>query len=163
MYRKEQSMTGRHCTPTPTAGLPFVAALSLLAGCAGITTYSEDGRIETRSQQDFETYAESVFRRQNEAGSELAMIYMDLDGDADANSIETLSSAEDRMLDACRPLNDAALLQVKGEEPGFFKKLHVMNSLSRCERYTGELEYLLQRLDYAHPQENAAAEASGNF
>jgi hypothetical protein len=156
-------MTGRHSTSLSTAGLPWVAALSLLAGCAGITTYSEDGSIETRSQQDFEAYAESVFRRQNEAGSDLVIIYMDLDSDADAGSLEALSSAEDRMLDACRPLNDAALMWVKGEEPGFFQRLHLMNSLSSCERYTDELEYLLQRLDYAHPQENAAAEASGNF
>jgi hypothetical protein len=132
------------------------------SGCANVTTYAPDGRMEVRSQAEFETYAESVFRRQNEAGSQLVYIYTDLESIDDA-SYKAITSSEERMLQACEPVNQMAVLMLNQEEPDFFFKIHFMNSLSACDVAASELELLLKKADYSHPQEDAAAEAGSLY
>lgn len=136
--------------------------LASVNGCANVTTYAPDGSMEVRNPDEFETYAESVFRRQNEAGSELVYVYTDLDN-IDEASFEAITSSEERMLEACEPVNQMAILRLKEEEPDFFFKIRFINSLASCDLAASELELLLKKADYAHPQEDAAAEASSLY
>jgi hypothetical protein len=75
---------------------------------------------------------EAVFRLQNAVMDELIVAQLPLLTSLDANDIE-LAGYEDRLVDECASINEAASLGVTGDRPGVGLKLRVLMSLSGCE------------------------------
>lgn len=90
--------------------------------------------------------AESIFRRQNLIVSEVMILTMDKES-------ETLSAAEQEMLDACVDLNAYAVRvrdklgdQLLGEQ--LIAQQRVLNSLDACDAATSKVEDLVRSGSY---------------
>lgn len=122
--------------------LLLIAAANVLQGCSIFGNISGD-----EEQQNFAKYAEEVFRRQNNATSEVMTLSADdLDNKA---QYETLLSVERNMQNACELLNDFAARDGNGENSNVFFKARVGNAVKDCDRATQKLENLLEELDLA--------------
>jgi hypothetical protein len=123
--------------------LPLLAAANLLAGCMtlGDIPGGED------DPQSFAAYAEDVFRRQNNATSEVMTLSPDQVGDA--AQYEALLSAEKNMQSACELLNDYAQRTQDGENTNLLFRSRVGIAVKNCDRATYKLETLLEDLDMA--------------
>jgi hypothetical protein len=81
---------------------------------------------------DFAAYVETVFRRQNEVASELAL---EIEGeDPDSARYGELDAAELALLDACLGLNELAAHQRDGEPLRGFRALERARQAPDCER-----------------------------
>lgn len=109
---------------------PF-AIVALVVGCA---VTSVDG-VRLRPGSDaFSDYVESVFRRQNEIATELALVLDDEPPETERYG--TLEDAELELLRACRTLNELAEAQRDGESPGGIGALKRARLAPDCERAT---------------------------
>ena len=92
---------------------------------------------------EFRTYGETVFRLQNAVMDELIGAE-DFDADPFIVGAAALLAAEERIVDSCRDLNEAASILAEGRELGLPLKLRVFNSIARCEASTLAVKALFE-------------------
>ncbi|MFI3119135.1 MAG: hypothetical protein QX203_04075 [Methylococcaceae bacterium] len=123
--------------------LPFITLLALLPGCT-LWTEIVDEQIPPGS---FSSYAETVFRRQNSAISQLMMLSLD---ELENNNIYAeLLAAEKSLQKACAPLNSYAEKHQEGESTSLLLSARVGKSINACDSATTTMEALLKKLDQA--------------
>ncbi len=115
----------------------------LLQACATVTTTLPDGSHKTRSIEDFEHYAESVFRRQNQATAQAGML---LDEDLNQDDYNALEAAETAMLRACKSLNEIANRKIDQQDSDILLQLEIKRSIGECDYATQKVEQLNQQL-----------------
>ncbi len=117
----------------------------ILAGCAGVTTTTPDGRETTRSRDEFEQYVKSVLRRQSSASIETGQLL-----DETIDNPETrlaLETAERKMLLACDALNRVVHQKMEQNDPGILLEIEVKNTIGDCDFATRDLERLIGTLE----------------
>jgi hypothetical protein len=114
------------------------AVLVLIGGCA-VTRV--DGERLRPGSDDFSDYVESVFRRQNEVATELALAIEDESVETDRYA--ALEDAELALLVACRGLNELALAQRNGERIRGLGALKRARLAPECESATNRAASLL--------------------
>lgn len=122
-----------------SACLALILALTLIA-CTRITTVMPDGRETTRTREEFETYVESVFRRQNQALLEAGEM---LESPLDPNNVRQLEYAEKRVLQACGALNQVAREKMENHDPDILLEIKVKDSIGDCDFATKVLEEVI--------------------
>lgn len=131
-------------TDIRNSGCSIILILSVFAtGCSTISTVTPDGHRESRSVDEFKSYAEDVFRRQNKASSELILLLIDIES-SDQENYSKLQNAEKRIMDACQPLNSMAVMMVENRKIDMSMKYSVMTSVSECDYITRDVEELLR-------------------
>lgn len=119
------------------------AAWLLCAGCTAPAVVGTDGSgVAQAGDGDFRSYAEAVFRLQNAMLDEL-IVSADAGATHSTSAVAALSTAEERLVDHCRHLNEAASISAVGGEPGLPLKLRVMNSVAECEAAALDVRTLL--------------------
>lgn len=123
--------------------LPLLAAVNFLSGCVNLGEIPSD----EIKPQGFAAYAEEVFRRQNNATSQVMTLSPDdLD---DPEQYDALLTAEKNMQSACELLNDYASHSQEGEKMTLLFRSRVGISVKKCDHATQKLETLLQDFDVA--------------
>jgi hypothetical protein len=107
-------------------------------GCVA-TVQPLEGASMRISSDAFRSYAEQVFRLQNEIASELALRL-----DDDTAETEMLEAAEDAVLAACRLLNATAARRRDGGGVRPFGDLRTARSVPACESAAREARRQLQ-------------------
>lgn len=102
-----------------------------MSGCASVTTAG--GKTLRVRSDAFAAYAEGVFREQNRIASRLAFALADLD-ETSGPRYDSLTSAEDALLDACAGLNDVAARVRDGRNAGALRGLRAAREAPACER-----------------------------
>jgi len=115
----------------------------LTTSCSTITTVSPNGDQETRTVDEFKVYAENVFRRQNQASSKLIMLLIDNET-SDLENYNSLVEAEERILDACWPLNNIVVMKIENQPIDLSTQYKVMNTISDCDYITRDVEEFLR-------------------
>ncbi len=115
-------------------------ATLLLQACATVTIRTAGGGEKTMTIEEFEQYTEAVFRRQNHASDQVIMLAEEVD----QTTYQKLAEAEEKMLEACRPLNEIAARQRDQESVGLALKLEIAPTIDACDRATTRLETLLR-------------------
>jgi hypothetical protein len=118
--------------------LSFLALFALATGCA---VTSVDGERLRPGSDAFADYVESVFRRQNEVATALALAIDD--EPAGSDRFAALEDAELDLLIACRTLNELAEASRDGERPGGMSALRRARLAPDCERATERADELL--------------------
>lgn len=121
----------------------LLALLVVLGGCTTVT--SLDGRSMRMRSDEFRTYVESVFRRQNEVATELAFALEATDFGS-AQYVE-LESAESALLDACAWLNETAARRQSGQATQRLRAAREARNTPACERAAAATEQLLDRIN----------------
>ena len=93
---------------------------------------------------EFRQYVGEVFRRQNQVTGEVMMLSEEELSEAD---YENLSEAENRMLEACKDLNEYAVHVRDGLSIGLYLRHSAMNSTEECEQATQGVESLLEKIE----------------
>jgi hypothetical protein len=119
--------------------LPIV----LLQACSTVTTTLPDGSHKTQSIEEFEQYAESVFRRQNQATAQAGML---LDEDLNPGDYNAMEAAESDMLRACKALNEIANRQIDQQDSNILLELEVKQTIGECDYATQNVEQLFELL-----------------
>ncbi len=109
----------------------LIAISLLLSGCSLMEMITHE--------QALSSYAESIFRRQNEVTSKLMMIPED-----ELDDPEAVYQAEMNMHKACRLLNEYSQREMEGKPVSLLFKKRVRNSLEDCDESIQELEELLE-------------------
>jgi hypothetical protein len=112
----------------------MLLAPALLLGLCGCAVTSFDGTRMALKSDAFADYVESVFRRQNEVASALALELEN--GDPDSDRYRDLDAAELGLLEACVGINELAARQRDGEPLGGLKALKRARQAPACERAT---------------------------
>ncbi len=86
---------------------------------------------------------ESLFRRQNQASHQVMMLLIEEPENIDLEKIE---QAELSMLEACKALNEFAVLERDNQKISLSKKQKIISSIPACEQKTSDLEKLLQSI-----------------
>lgn len=107
--------------------------ICLLAGCASLAGRHKD--------ESFETYAERVFRHQNQVGNRLLLMLMDYTDDP------RLLQAEQRLLEACQELNNMAIRKMQRQTTNPVTQYKTRLSVKECDRVSRDTEKILN--DYA--------------
>lgn len=112
--------------------LPLIVCLPYgFTGCAAVPPHS--------AHSSFASYAESVFRRQNELSSRLMML-------SEADELpdsEVFERAEEAMSDACYLLNEYAERENSGESMSWRFEAKVQSSIEGCDASIQQMEALL--------------------
>ena len=124
-------------------GLLLFSNLMLISGCSTMSTRPPETSVQKHRFIDIEGRAESVFRRQNNISSKIALLLIDSGED---EKYQTLIDAEERVIDACSPLNRIAVMLAEGHTIDLELKYAAINSLDKCERTTRDAELLFQDL-----------------
>lgn len=90
---------------------------------------------------DLETQIEILFRRQNQASDQVMMLLME---EQSSSKLDILENAEQIMLDACKPLNEYAVLERDNQQIGLAQKQKVLDSINLCDIKTKKLEKMLK-------------------
>lgn len=119
--------------------LPVIAlAMYGLTGCVTLPPHSV--------HSSFASYAESVFRHQNEVSSRLMMLNeADLLPDNDA-----FENTEQAMTDACHLLNEYAERESSGESMSWRFEAKVQASIEGCDKSIQRMEELLASVAKLH-------------
>ena len=113
-----------------------------MAACTTVTVIGTGGEPITRTNDEFRTYAETVFRLQNAVLDELISA---TDLDPDLHPDDALRIAETRIVASCRHLNETASISAEGREPGWLLQLRVLASIASCEASASAAKALLER------------------
>jgi len=98
-------------------------------GCTVVTT-AQGERLGMRSAA-FRSYAETVFRQQNQALDELAL---QLDAGLDTDELVELEAAEVELLAACARLNELAARRRDQRRLGLGRQWRAARTTPDCER-----------------------------
>ena len=118
-------------------GFVFLNFLFLLS-CSTLQIFSSPF-----DHTNFGDQVESLFRRQNQASHQVMMLLLD---DSENIDLEKIEQAEFSMLEACKPLNEFAILERDNQKISFSNKQKILRSIPVCEQKTETLEKLLQQL-----------------
>lgn len=120
-----------------------VAGILVLAACAPYITAANGDRIRANSQE-FRDYARQVFEMHNDAVTRIAYALDDLESDPDQiDRYNGIVDADDRMMDACAELNNAAVARRDGKQLGLHELAGVASSIPDCERATTQATQLI--------------------
>ena len=119
---------------SPLAPGTILLVLAVVSGLGGCAVTAVNGTRMGLKSGEFADYVESVFRRQNEVASALALELESEDPDSD-RYVE-LDSAELELLEACVGINELAARQRDGEPIGGLKALKRARQAPECERAT---------------------------
>ena len=112
----------------------ILLVLALVSGLGGCAVTAVNGTRMGLKSDEFADYVESVFRRQNEVASALAL---ELDReDSGSERYGELDAAELDLLNACVGINELAARQRDGDPLGGFKALKRARQAPECERAT---------------------------
>ena len=117
---------------SPSGPATILLASALLLGPGGCAVTAADGTRMGLRSDEFADYVESVFRRQNEVASELALEIESRDQDSER--YELLDAAELDLLNACVGINELAARQRDGDPLGGLKALKRARQAPECER-----------------------------
>jgi len=135
-----------HCLTRPrfsvTAYGLWLAALTLLSGCTTVTTHKPSGEEVVMSQEEFAQYVEHVFRHHNQVMAELIETTLDR-ADQDPREALKLSTAENRMISDCEPLNELVSETLSGENVGLKLKMKLVDAVPACEEASQAVEELI--------------------
>ena len=122
---------------------PFVLlfVLGTLSGCATITYH--DGGIKMLSAEEFDLYASDVFKRQNQASTEIIMYLIDYEDMKEAIEYQKLLKAEEEITDACKPLNNMAVTRAERRPVSFLLKYMIIHTIHKCDSVTRNVEAIL--------------------
>ena len=115
----------------------------ILATVATVMVMSLGGGRVTRAHAEFGARGEQVFRLQNAVLDELIGATADETG-LWRREEPALVAAEDRIVESCRDLNEAASVSAGGGKPGLLLQMRVMDSMSRCETSAVAVKALLE-------------------
>lgn len=150
MTIKLQSATGLPALSTVLTHLKktllCLSLLVLTAGCSTIVTISPARGIEARTLEEFNLYADEVFRRQSEANSKIIMYLIDYETGNKTSQYEQLMAAEEKIVDACKNLNNMAVTRAEEREVTILQRYIFANSVGECDNATSVIEGLLQEL-----------------
>jgi hypothetical protein len=118
-------------------GFVFLNFLFLLS-CSTLQIFSSPF-----DHTNFGDQVESLFRRQNQASHQVMMLLLD---DSENIDLEKIEQAEFSMLEACKPLNEFAILERDNQKISLSNKQKILRSIPVCEQKTETLEKLLQQL-----------------
>jgi hypothetical protein len=118
----------------PSGPGTILLAAVLLPGLCGCAVTAVDGTRMGLRSDPFADYVESVFRRQNEVASELALALEREDPDSERYG--ELDAAELELLESCVGLNELAARQRDGDPLGGLKALKRARQAPDCERAT---------------------------
>ena len=96
--------------------------------------------VNVVDQESLRKQLEELFRRQNNATSEVMMLTMD---DPDAESFTDLFEAEAEMQQACEPLNEYAVRERDKLEAGLILIKKILDAMAACEESTEQVELIL--------------------
>ncbi len=91
-----------------------------------------------------EEYAESLYKRQNQATQILMLL---LEEELQEDDEETLSTAELQMYDSCHLLNQMVAYEQEGKTASLAEKRQLRNSFPACEQAISQTEFLLTELE----------------
>ena len=123
--------------------LIFTVLFIPLTGCSLLTPRVPEGEERKYQSDDIEGYAEYVFRRQNQVSSRITLMLIDY---GDEENYQVLMNAEEKIIDACSPLNHIAVMMSEDREVGLRVKYDAFNSLDECDHTTRDVEQLLQNI-----------------
>ena len=123
--------------------LPFWLIISITSGCATFPVNETSPNHLSLKEQ-----VEELFRRQNNAASEVMMLSLD---ETDNEEFEELSDAELKMQNACTALNEYAVRSRDQLSLGFFLQQRVLSEIDLCDDATQIVESLLR--DFMLPQD----------
>ncbi len=89
-------------------------------------------------------YAESIFRRQNQATQQVMIL---LEDDLTTEEEERLSEAELQMYKACHLLNEAANREMEGKNISVYFQGQVKLSFKACDESVKNMESILRNLE----------------
>lgn len=116
-----------------------------VAGCAHVLVQRPGENPEFMGRVEFKRYTEKVFRHHNYVHSFMLMALPDLEA-SEPDQFRRLRVRERKMLAACDELNEAVVLQSKGERPAFFGRLLMPMRVTDCDGETRHSERLMNRL-----------------
>ena len=112
------------------------------AGCTGVTTAR--GQRLSITSEEFRTYAEAVFRDQNQAVTEIVFA---MDGeDLSDEDLQALEGVEQSLLVECADLNEVAARRRDGQQAGWLRESKAARGAPLCERATLNARSVLERL-----------------
>jgi len=121
----------------------LLSIIFCLQACTTVTTKLPDGSQTTRSIEEFEQYAESVFKRQNQATTRIGEI---LEGDLDTSVYTELEAAEERMLKKCAAINRIARQQMDQQKTSILQEIEVKQSIGACDYATQQVERIFDHM-----------------
>lgn len=112
----------------------FLAMIATTTGCAILGS----GMAER---------AEAAFRRQNLLSAEFMLVSGEVESSEPAR-YASLLLLEDRMLDACRPLNTLATKRRDKKSVSFKEKQAILGNMDACEQAADEFDAFLPDMPY---------------
>jgi hypothetical protein len=121
----------------------IVTVLALtLTSCTSVRTRTLERGAVTMTEQQFAAYVEHVFRYHNKVMNDLinaSVNASDLGDDGDG-----LADAEEKMNQACEPLNEVVSAESVAQGVSFWTKRKLPDAVPECEDATQHLEFLLR-------------------
>lgn len=90
---------------------------------------------------NLETQIETLFLHQNQASYQVMMLLME---EENSPELDNLEYAEQLMLDACKPLNNYAVLERDNQKISLAQKQKALDSIPTCTAETEKLEIILK-------------------
>ena len=117
-------------------GFACVVAMACagVAACVSVERTLPDGSVERVPPAELPEYAQTVFKRHNAVSTALLEPMVALDESSPDYAL--LADAEDRMIEACAPVDALAIAYRDGERIGFSEKLRLARALESCEQAT---------------------------
>jgi hypothetical protein len=119
----------------------LAAALALTA-CVHVERTLPDGTVERVPRAELPAYAQSVFKRRNAVSTQFLLRTPEI-ADDDAASAAQLDAAEQRMDEACAPVDALAIAYRDGQHVGLQAKLKLAHALEACSAATSAAEQAL--------------------
>ncbi|MGR9044345.1 MAG: hypothetical protein ACU83N_03555 [Gammaproteobacteria bacterium] len=122
-------------------GLTGITLMALLSGCTlpFVGGYGENDL----TKEEFVSYAESVFKFQNQMTSQVMML---LETEEDLNDIDEILQAEQQMHRICEPLNEYAVRERDDLSVSLFLRRRVEKSVAACDKAARRVELYLKAL-----------------
>lgn len=111
-------------------------------GCSIHPTQPSEDELKNSSKKRYKRYVEDVFRRQNQAMSQIILLPVD---SLSSDIQRELLNAEQAVTKRCKVLNDIASLHSEGKKESMMQKLKVSRSVKDCENATRDLELIMER------------------
>ena len=128
--------------PCLLAGVGVIVAVLAVSACVTVERTLEDGSVERVPRDELPQYAEAVFKRRNAVSTEFLERTPALE-DGDPAILAALEEAEQRMDEACAPVDALAIAWRDGERVTFGAKLELARALEDCASATDAAERAL--------------------
>lgn len=133
--------------PTFRSGTAVVLGVAMLAGCiVPVPKGHNPMAMRLMTRDGLEDYSEEVFRHQNRVMTRLMMASPENNESLSPSDRSRLERAEQRVNDACAPVNQIASARSRGQDTGFEMENDVRQTIRVCQAETRRLEKLLDDL-----------------